>query len=416
MFGAFLGMLVELGYGIAYRVLDAQYFGVPQRRRRVFVIGHLGGWRGPAAVLLERHSLSGYPPPRRETRQGAAGGVEVGPSGGRFTNTAPTIDAGCKDGFIRNQLGIGVLSPTDESETRIAHALSAGGFDASEDGTGRGTPVVPVAICTAHTQSNGSGFSESIAHTLESGGGAQTVAFAQNTRDEVGLYDGDGKTAGALAARDSRMERDLSFLREKGLITVDAVNARRDGRGGRVERIEVVTLTKAGRDVARQTSELPQNQKLYSGLVKPREAEHDAQIYRAYRKEAESIEQKGGINLRVQLDFELKSEVQKAIHAARKADPDRGMTQIKLQVAQQFELPYINDGIQIPDARIQYEMDQGSRTGHEDIEVLTAAYRSGHLRAKAQAGFRAYASPSDRASLSAKIEDDHRLMENILEL
>jgi DNA (cytosine-5)-methyltransferase 1 len=55
-FGAFLGMLVQLGYGIAYRVLDAQHFGVPQRRRRVFVVGHLGDSRGPRAVLLERHS------------------------------------------------------------------------------------------------------------------------------------------------------------------------------------------------------------------------------------------------------------------------------------------------------------------------------------------------------------------------
>jgi len=87
-----------------------------------------------------------------------------------------------------------------ESETLIAHALFADGFDASEDSTGRGTPVVPVAICTAHTQSNGSGFSDDVAHTLESGG-AQAVAFAQNTRNEVRLYGGDGKTVGALAAQ-----------------------------------------------------------------------------------------------------------------------------------------------------------------------------------------------------------------------
>jgi DNA (cytosine-5)-methyltransferase 1 len=59
---------------------------------------------------------------------------------------------------------------------------------------------VPVAICTAHTKSNGSGFSDDVAHTLESGG-AQAVAFAQNTRDEVRLYGGDGKSVGALAAQ-----------------------------------------------------------------------------------------------------------------------------------------------------------------------------------------------------------------------
>jgi len=52
-FGSFLGALGQLGYSFAYRVLDAQYFGVPQRRRRVFVVGHLGDWRSAAAVLFE---------------------------------------------------------------------------------------------------------------------------------------------------------------------------------------------------------------------------------------------------------------------------------------------------------------------------------------------------------------------------
>lgn len=65
-FGAFVGALGQLGYGWAYRVLDAQYFGVAQRRRRVFVVGCLGDWRRAAAVLFERHSLSGHPAPRRE--------------------------------------------------------------------------------------------------------------------------------------------------------------------------------------------------------------------------------------------------------------------------------------------------------------------------------------------------------------
>jgi DNA (cytosine-5)-methyltransferase 1 len=59
-FGAFLGGLAECGYGFAYRILDAQYFGVPQRRRRVFVVGYLGDWRPPAAVFLEPEGLRGY--------------------------------------------------------------------------------------------------------------------------------------------------------------------------------------------------------------------------------------------------------------------------------------------------------------------------------------------------------------------
>jgi len=71
-FATFLGALGELGYGFAYRVLDAQYFGVAQRRRRVFVIGCLGDWRSAAAVLFERHSLSGHPAPSREKRQEVA--------------------------------------------------------------------------------------------------------------------------------------------------------------------------------------------------------------------------------------------------------------------------------------------------------------------------------------------------------
>lgn len=56
-FGAFLGGMGQLGYGFAYRVLDAQYFGVPQRRRRVIVVGYLGDWRRAAAVLFERATL-----------------------------------------------------------------------------------------------------------------------------------------------------------------------------------------------------------------------------------------------------------------------------------------------------------------------------------------------------------------------
>jgi DNA (cytosine-5)-methyltransferase 1 len=79
-FGSFLGGLAECGYGFAYRVLDAQFFGVAQRRRRVFVVGYLGDWRAAAAVLFERHSLQGHPAPSREKRQGVAASAGAGAS------------------------------------------------------------------------------------------------------------------------------------------------------------------------------------------------------------------------------------------------------------------------------------------------------------------------------------------------
>jgi len=83
-FGTFLGALGELGYGFAYRVLDAQWFGVAQRRRRVFVVGYLGDWRRPAKVLFERESVRRDSPPSREAREGAAAGIGGGPDGGRI--------------------------------------------------------------------------------------------------------------------------------------------------------------------------------------------------------------------------------------------------------------------------------------------------------------------------------------------
>jgi len=69
-------------YGVAWRVLDAQYAGVPQRRRRVFVVGYIGDWRRAAAVLLERESLSGDHPPSRKARQGTAASFEGSSDGG----------------------------------------------------------------------------------------------------------------------------------------------------------------------------------------------------------------------------------------------------------------------------------------------------------------------------------------------
>ena len=93
-FGSFLGGLAECGYGFAYRVLDAQYFGVAQRRRRVFVVGYLGDWRLAAAVLFERHSLSGHPAPSREKRQEVAGTIKASIGTGGVDVEHPMVAVG----------------------------------------------------------------------------------------------------------------------------------------------------------------------------------------------------------------------------------------------------------------------------------------------------------------------------------
>ena len=161
-FGSILGALAECGYGFAYRVLDAQYFGLAQRRKRVFVVGYLGDWRPAAAVLFERESLRGDPAPRRSQGKGVAALTSTG------VGTCGADDNQAQAGHLIPQAfgGNDTRGPIDvatavnahggphgrldfESETFIAHTPRGEGFDASEDGTGRGTPLVPVAYRTS---------------------------------------------------------------------------------------------------------------------------------------------------------------------------------------------------------------------------------------------------------------------------
>jgi DNA (cytosine-5)-methyltransferase 1 len=275
------GVIVQANansYGLAWRILDAQYFGVPQRRRRVFVVGHLGDWRRAAAVLFERHSLSGHPAPRREKGQAIAGvlkscagsggwsnsaapaaaGYMIPAQGADFQNSALTGDVSgtlLGEAQKRGNSGLGVLHASTgdvshclnaggmgrqdyETETLIAHSLRGEGFDASEDGTGWGTPIIPILEVGKGTSSRGQGpngagigkdgdpmftlqagaqhavcftakdhgaDASDISPTLRSGshsgshanGGVMpAVAFAQNQRDELRTMD----VAGALAA------------------------------------------------------------------------------------------------------------------------------------------------------------------------------------------------------------------------
>lgn len=138
----------------AWSVLDAQWFGVAQRRRRVFVVVDFGNCVDPAAVLLEPDRLRGDSPPRRETGQGAAPTLSARTRGGGGLGTdfdcdggliaaqvAPTLNAhfGDKQGLENQHVNQGC-------PLFVAHTLKGEGFDASEDGTGRGTPLVPVSV------------------------------------------------------------------------------------------------------------------------------------------------------------------------------------------------------------------------------------------------------------------------------
>jgi len=185
-FASLLQGLGELGYGFAYRILDAQHFGVPQRRRRVFVVGHIGDWQRAAAVFFERHSLQGHTPPSREAGKRVAktvtaslgtggadydtkeliGGIDYennghGPTGptGPLLKGSPTGGGRPLPAIVQahRQVAFGEYVNDDTASTMkqrdykdatdlVTHSLRGESFDASEDGTGRGTPLVPVAI------------------------------------------------------------------------------------------------------------------------------------------------------------------------------------------------------------------------------------------------------------------------------
>lgn len=131
---------------IAWRVLDAQFFGVAQRRRRVFVVASARKGFDPAAVLFELDSVRRDSAPRRETQKAVAALTARG------VGTCGADDNQAQAGHLIAQCANGDVS----------HTLKGEGFDGSEDGTGRGVPVVAfgggntaghidvATACTAH--------------------------------------------------------------------------------------------------------------------------------------------------------------------------------------------------------------------------------------------------------------------------
>jgi DNA (cytosine-5)-methyltransferase 1 len=172
-FDTFTCALGQLGYGWAWRIVDAQYFGVPQRRRRVFVVGYLGDWRRAAAVLFERYCLSGDSAPSREAGARIAGTIANRARGGGGLGTDFETDGGlvASTGETSHCLNAGGMRRLDyESETLIAFNHQSGG---------RQMQLSPL---------------ENSANTLQRCQ-TQAIAFAQNQRSEIR----EMNVAGALA-------------------------------------------------------------------------------------------------------------------------------------------------------------------------------------------------------------------------
>jgi hypothetical protein len=195
---------------------------------------------------------------------------------------------------------------------------------------------------------------------------------------------------------------DLRHLREEGLIRTERLAGHRD---------VAVVLTKEGRDLLesnrrddsldhRQDHQHDHRQEFYADLKKPREVEHDSQVYRAYLREAERLAERGARIDRVELDYELKREYQQWLHERdRDRDdcdgrPDRDAHEVE-EWAHDHDLPYFDDQVHFPDLRIEYQEPDG-RWEHQDVEVTTVHYRGAHGRAAARSGFSSYRGSSAR--------------------
>ena len=185
----------------AWRILDAQFFGLAQRRERVFVVASFRDGPDPAKILLEPARLQGNFAPRRESGERPAGnaseGAGSGFGGGHCADIAPTLNAGFGD-----KLGLENQHIDGGAGLFIAHSLRAEGFDASEDGTGRGTPLVPVAF---NWQGGGTqttlGFNpdSGITSTLQAEQ-VPAVAFDLRGREGGAQFEGPHETANIRAA------------------------------------------------------------------------------------------------------------------------------------------------------------------------------------------------------------------------
>ena len=205
----------------------------------------------------------------------------------------------------------------------------------------------------------------------------------------------------------SRMENDLRSLLHQGLVE------RRETSVLKKESRQVLTLTRQGERLVRRQRFVPESQAIYSGLVKPKEAGHDADLYRLYHKVADRIEDRGGKIVRVQLDYELKEELYRKLGRAQAQGKNEAF-HLKQAFAQQLHLPVVDGKISLPDLRIEYT-NQEMEIARVDLELATDHSHAGHLADKARAGFQIYARSEDVAG-HRRVRDDREIMTAILSL
>jgi hypothetical protein len=232
-------------------------------------------------------------------------------------------------------------------------------------------------------------------HTLSEVGKFRVVATKDLTQF---AYNGDG----------SRMENDIENLTRQGLVRESSIATIEYSPG------PVVTLTKEGHKLLSRGRVVPSGQATYHDLKKPKEAIHDADLYRLYHKTADEIEADGGKVLRVMLDYEMKHELYSR-HARASKDRYRNPEAIQDEVARNYHLQVVDGKIPIPDLRIEYVNENDNEIQRRDLELATEHYHSRAFSEKARAGFQIYARPEDAAHFR-RVRDNHHLITTIFRL
>lgn len=209
----------------------------------------------------------------------------------------------------------------------------------------------------------------------------------------------------AYGSNDDRMRPDVENLVRQGLVEMKSIPHEETGSR------QLLTLTKYGHRFLTQTQSAGKGQALYHGFTKPREAHHDADLYRLYQKAAAKIEGQGGRNLRVVLDYELKKRL---YHDLAKLGDDRNSADSKRAIAERHGLHVVRGKIPVPDVRIEYETPDGERA-RVDLELATGHYRARNLSEKVRAGFSIYARADDVSKLK-RVLDQRELTAEILSL